>query len=349
MRQLLTKYSYSEISGFYPYRWIPFTAYQAFRSEWDELAAEFIAVKLDILDHYEEYKQLLAADFAEIALSAWRSLTASQPADRRPTPKSPIAERTAAERTGDARPIAVTIDQSTYTDPAAFSEAITSRALAKLPTPAEIEANLSADYTTALVYGEQDVAADQLAADHIHQQIDLERAAARAEQQERYAQANLFEEQTRHQVQIDRLAEEEKRIQLDAMRQAEAEHARARLQEMVSPFEAVFSSLRRRLADDARSMLESIRKNSYVRGKIAEKGRGLLDFYQLMAVHDDRQLRDLLIALKAEIGPIGDERPAGADRDVAEITGLLSQIDNLAHTAAADLTRGPSRFSFIEI
>jgi hypothetical protein len=149
---------------------------------------------------------------------------------------------------------------------------------------------------------------------------------------------------------MDRLVEDEKRIQIDAMHQAEAEHARQRLQEMASPFEAVFTALRKRIAADARAMLESIRKNTYVRGKVAEKGQALLEFYKLMAVHDDYELRNLLVTLKKEIGPIGDERPTGSpERDVQEITNLLAQIDQLAHTAAQDLTRGPSRFSLVEV
>lgn len=145
------------------------------------------------------------------------------------------------------------------------------------------------------------------------------------------------------------MEEEEKAIQIAAMRQAEAEHARQRLQQMTSPFDEVFTTLRSRLAESAREMLESIQKNGFVRGKVAEKGRGLLELYQLMAAHDDYELRDQLVALRQAIGPVGDDRPADApERSAAEISDILQQINGLAETAAQDLMEGPSRFSLVE-
>lgn len=94
------------------------------------------------------------------------------------------------------------------------------------------------------------------------------------------------------------------------------------------------------------SRLKSIQKNGYVRGKVAEKGRGLLELSQLMAVHDDYELRDRLVALRQAIGPVGDDRPANSpDRSAAEISAILQQIDSLAQTADQDLIDGHSRLS----
>ncbi|RJX17556.1 MAG: hypothetical protein C4575_13005 [Desulforudis sp.] len=81
----------------------------------------------------------------------------------------------------------------------------------------------------------------------------------------------------------------------------------------------------------------------------SEKGKRPLELYQLMAVHDDHELRDRLVALRQAIGPVGDDRPAGApERSASEISTILQQIDGLAQTAAQDLMESPSRFSLVE-
>ena len=94
----------------------------------------------------------------------------------------------------------------------------------------------------------------------------------------------------------------------------------------------------------------SIKKNGYIRGKIATQGGGLLDLYNLLAAHNDHELKNLLVDLKSEIGPVGDARTKDSpDRDPEKIVELLSEINDLAHKAAEDLTEGPSRFSFAEL
>jgi hypothetical protein len=118
---------------------------------------------------------------------------------------------------------------------------------------------------------------------------------------------------------------------------------------MTDPFEEVFAALRSQIANDCQKMLESVQKNGYVRGKIAEKGAGLLELYQLMAAHNDYELRDLLVNLKQSIGPVGNRGDDSPDRDVEAIVATLSQIVSLSRDAAQDLTKGPSRFSLVEV
>ena len=326
MRQLLKEHSY-RITGFAPYAWMPYTAYTAFLEKWTVLQERLAALRLDFTDNYQYYIDLAASDFAQIAASAWQDLSSRN----------------------KGKKLIIAIDGQQYTSQTAFEDAIVDRMLARFPSRQRITEDLHADYTTALVYGEQDVAADELVANRLRQQDTLERAEIDAQKQEKYLQAHILEREAQHQASLQRLEEEARSIQISAMRQAEAEHARQRLQQMTSPFEEVFTTLRNRLAESAREMLESIRKNGFIRGKVAEKGRGLLELYQLMAVHDDYELRDNLIALRAAIGPIGDQRPSDApERSAAEISAILEQIDGLAQTASHDLLQGPSRFSLVE-
>jgi len=315
MRQLLNEYAY-RITGFAPWRWMPYTAYSTFIEKWNRLQERLQTIRQDFIDNYQVYVDSAASDFAQIAASAWRDLS--------------------SQHTG--KNLIITIDGQDYASQANFEDAIVERALARFPSRQRIQDDLHADYATAMVYGEQDVAADELVASYLRQQQEIEWAKIRASADEAH-----------HQASLQRLEEEAKAIQISAMRQAEAEHARQRLQQMTSPFEEVFTALRNRLAESSREMLESIQKNGFVRGKVAEKGRGLLELYQLMAVHDDHELRDRLVALHQAIGPVGDDRPANTpERSAAEISVILEQIDGLAQTAAQDLMEGPSRFSLVE-
>jgi hypothetical protein len=111
----------------------------------------------------------------------------------------------------------------------------------------------------------------------------------------------------------------EKEAKIEAMWKAEIEHARAQLGEIVSPFEEVFRNLRNRFADDAAEMLESIQKNGFVRGKVAEKGRGLVELFDMWAVHNDVELRAKLIDLKKAIGPSVKDRADASERSTEEV------------------------------
>jgi hypothetical protein len=195
---------------------------------------------------------------------------------------------------------------------------------------------------TALVYGLEDMESDKARAALIKSQADAERIKNDLDVQAK-------SEQVRHAMKVNQLIEMEKEAKIEAMWKAEIEHAREQLGEIVSPFEEVFRNLRNRFADDAADMLASIQKNGFVRGKVAEKGRGLVELFDMWAVHNDAELRAKLIELKRAIGPNCKERTDDtAERSTEEVKTILQSIAELAHQSAVDLQKGPSRFSFIE-
>jgi hypothetical protein len=306
LRQVLEKLSY-DVSGFRPYRWLAWTAYNKFREEFDRLSDEFRQIKqYEILDRYDDHVDRLVEDFTKVAHASWKAIQ-GQGYD------------------------GATIDGVTYYDVDSFTDEIIRRALEKMPSREEIEKGLYVDYTTALVYGEQDSALDQLEAQRLRNQKDHEMTQARIERQEAWLK-----------VQDQELELDRKQRRLEAMRQAEMEHARQKLQEIGSPFVDIITQLRGRMAEDAESILESIKKNGYLRGKVAEKGRGLIEFYDIMAAHDDQELRQKLESLKTEIGHVSTER------NVDKISDILAEISDLAHASAQDLTE-VSQAAFVSI
>jgi len=316
MRSTLEKMSY-DVTGFRPYRWIPFTAYAAWARRWAALLERFNQEKRRILDDYDLYVEMLANDFREIAYAAWKAIS-SQGVNY------------------------AVVDGRQYGDCHDFAAAVVAHVLAKMPSRERIERELQADYQVSVLYGQAEIAADEAAAEAV-------RAQAEADRQAIYLQNAILQEQLDQASRLNRIALTERELQIEAMRQAEAEHARRRLAEMASPFEEVFAGLRQEMAEAAVEMLDSIRKNGFVRGKVAERARGLLEMFDLMAVQDDHELRARLVQLRFAIGEVGGERPAGSpERSTEEVTAALEEVRGLVHQAKKDLLAGPSRFSFVE-
>lgn len=316
MRQLIGSYTF-QITGFHPYRWLPYTAYQEFRSKWDKLVGEFAEVKADMVANHEKYVDVTADEYTKIAEDSWKSLTSGGKY------KNLIIQR------GDKKQT-LTKDE--------FISAFVSSTVAQIPSVEKIENRLTATYVTALVYGEADLAEDQLEAEEIRR-----RSKVKAEADDltvRIKQEKL--QQLTRKGQLDR---QERELKIEAMREAELENARQQLTNMVSPFMEVFNAMRERFAEDAKAIRDSIQKNGYVRGKVAEKGRGLIELFNLMAIHDDEQLRGALIDLKKSLGPISESQP----RDAEQIKDILTDIINMASDATSALTAEPTSFSYLEI
>jgi hypothetical protein len=314
MRQALDKYT-RDVKGFYPFRWLPFTAHPKWTELWNQLQDDFYAIKAEIIENRDNYVDQIAEEYARVGISAWQSIKAQGY-------KWAIVE-------------GKKMDSDTFVD------YIVEKAVALVPTIEAIEEKLQADYVTALVYGDEDVARDETNAAAIREQLDLSRAMNQIE----VSRASELARAEAWQIQA---AQREREIKIEAMLQAEAEHARAQLQSVTSPFAEIFGALRSQMAEDASDILNSIKKNGFVRGKVAERGRGLLEMFDLMATHDDKELRSKLIALRSQLGPVGTKQTDDS-RDVETISQTLTEIMQLEKQAARDLASGPSRFSALDV
>ncbi|MDD2923194.1 MAG: hypothetical protein PHQ36_12985, partial [Anaerolineales bacterium] len=292
LRQNLDKYSF-EVAGFRPFRWLPYTAYQAWRAKHDEIVAqanEFIQTQL--IDCHDQCRDQIAATYKEIAEAAWLSATTGENAKgrRAQTYKFIILyDKTSREQ--------LTLDH------AGFVSYIVAQALAQIPGVEDIMNKLRYDYTTALVYGQEDVAADEANAENIRANVKFERERAMLENQ-------FLAEKVRKQAWDNQTEQTQKEQILEAMRQAEYDHHRQQLQETVSPFVEVYRQAIGQFINHAKDMLESIQKNKHVRGKVAERGRGLLDVYNLLVLPgmgDDRMM-EYLKDLRSLLGPADDTR-----------------------------------------
>lgn len=313
-RQVLEKYT-RKVTGFYPYRWMPYTAYETFVKSWNEIQAEIYAIKAEIIAHRDEYVDVIADEYTRVAHSAWASIKAQKY-------KWAIIE---------GKPM----------DEDAFTDYIVAKAVALIPDVETIEEKLQADYVTALVYSQEDVALDEARAAEIRDGIRLNRELSQIE-------VNAAHERARSEAWQIQASQTEREIKIEAMMQAEMEHARTKLNAIASPFEEIFTTMRNEMAEAAESVLEHVQKNGFVRGKVAEKGRGLIDLYDLMCTHDDRELRNRLTALKSQLGEQGTKQN-DENRDVESIKQTLAEIIELSKSATEEIISLPTRFSLLDI
>lgn len=323
MRQALERYTY-DLTGFRPSRYMHYKVYPAWRKEWDSLLERFEAVKDELVAMHDQAVDELAEEFCQIAGEAWRASVG------------------AGEET-------IVFRGTAYGDLDEFTDAVVARALEKMPSPETIAEKLTADYRVSMLYGLDDVAKQEAYANKLREQAQIELEAARAERQAAYLDEAAAQERYDHEQRMLRLAEQEKEIAIEAMMRAEAEHAREQLAAIASPFAEIFSQMRGQIAADVEEILASIQKNGHIKGRVAERARGLVELFDLMSVQDDFELRTRLERLREQIGPVGEERSkATPPRDTAEVVKTLESIRELAHAAAVELSAGPSRFAFVE-
>jgi len=317
-RSLLDKLSY-DVSAFRPYRFIPVSAYASFRSAWDRLADRFATLRSYALSRYDDYLAEFESDFALVAEASWRSLNAQ------------------------GYYVAV-IGGRPYENLDAYKDELIRRAMLKFPTREQIANNLRIDYRTALLWGSSDDAAAELLRERARNEAEVQKAnldAARAAEYE-------AQEKLDHTLRMDRLEQQEKELKVEAMLAAEAAHIRGQLAEIASPYDEVFVELRRRIGESVVEIRDSVNKSGFVRGKVAERGRGLLEFFDLMATQDDTLLRAKLLQLKAALDKPAGGSDAVVNRSTNEVLAALNDISSLVADTADGLAAGPSRFSMID-
>ena len=291
-------------------RWLPWSRYEKFKEEWDRLTAELEEVKAEIVANLDNDRDKLAQEFTEIAHTAWKQIT------------------------GQGYEWYI-LNHKVY-DRDDFTDMVVAAAVASMPAAVRIEEDLQADYIPTILEGEEDIAADAARAAGIRDAILAQEM-----------QGRILEEEHSQQIRRHQIENMEREAKIEAFRQAEMEHLREVWKKEKSPLEQVFMHLRNEAGQAAEEILASIKKNGFVRGKVAQRAAGLLEWYQLMSITDDYKLQAKLAALKNAIGTIGDRKDAPA-RSTEEIKAILEEIGTLAHQAETDLD-SVSRFAFVEV
>jgi len=314
MRQVFEAHS-RKVAGFYPYNWMPYTAHPAFVEKWKELRDEFYQIKSDIISSRDEYVDTISEEYEKIALSAWKAMAAQ-----------------------DGGKVVVGSEEMDMED---FVSYMVEKAIALVPSVEAIEEKLHADYITALVYSEYDVAKESAEVEKVRRELS-------AAEEEAELKNRILLEELRSKTIQNNADKEERDVKIEAMRQAELEHARSQIKETVSPFVEVYKNALAECVERASDLLETVRKGGTVRGKVAEKGRGLLEFYNMMLIPEltDERMVSKLTELQRLLGETGSKDET---RDVSQIACKLEEIVKLQDVIAEEIEDGGGKFAAVEI
>ncbi len=136
MRQLLADTTF-RVTGFYPYRYMPFTAHARFVSRWQVLSTRFNAIKQSMIEGRDRVVDALASEYASMAANIFNALTAPKRAKY-------IAVHF---KNGDTRSF----------DETEFVSFIVENTVASIPTAEVIADRLTADYVVGLLYTDADI------------------------------------------------------------------------------------------------------------------------------------------------------------------------------------------------
>lgn len=305
MRNYFDRYS-SDVVGFRPYRWLHHRKFETWYAKWKEQYADFLAIKQEIIDNRDAYIADLAQYFRQIGEIAWES-----------------------QMQYSVDGIAI-LHGLPYADRESFLNAIGQVAFDVFPTVEDIQDKLIANWSPAIVYGEADVENDRLEAERLHNARVLENA-------ETQHQLVILNEEERHQAALDRAAEQERWEHVRAMRDIVAEKAQEELAKMRSPLDALINEMLESLEEDVEGILESLKANNGLKAQVANKGKTLLQTYELFGSMGNQQLLDRLSELKKAI----ESNPPTQDKVRKEnrVNAIASRLDAIRITTKLEKQR----------
>ena len=277
------------LESFKPWRWMPYTGWQTFIDRWDELQVEIDATRSEIIAHRDEFIDVVAQEWATIAEEAWDAIKARR-----------------ADANGDFAVITAT---AAFDNRAEFVDYIVGQAVRRFPSVEDIQNGFYASFRTAILLTGADIAEEEA-------------------RQEQAKTTGLQEYQQRQQMTADATHQEQvRRETLFAVRQAELEHQREVLAQTISPLQEVFEQFRAMMYKDIQAVSASIRKNGYLRGKVAQRARRLLETYnRLGAATGDLELKEALKILQDRL----NQQPADPKAGKYDTNAIQAQLDEIA-------------------
>jgi hypothetical protein len=303
MRAALKKYG-QEVTGFKPYIYIYYKAYDAFTQRWQKLHEEFMSLRQEALDSLDDWRAAFLQASAERAREAWDAIMAQNHHDER------VLIITCK--------YGVTRIFKTQEDFAAW---IVNQARSSFPSRTKVKNDLHADYKTAVLISMADIEAER-----------ARQEEAEAEQAEAIARQWEAEREQAEAQEAIKVASREAQLKMDAIYTAELEHARGQLAAVISPFEELFDNLRAQVYHHATEIAGSIRKNGFLNPQVGKRIRTLIALFEMQNATNDEGLADLLERVRQwaeatprQTGKAGKVEPA----DQTALSTLATALDNV--------------------
>ena len=298
------------------YRWVPWSAFETFDTEFQANLAELEAARTDVLDHYEAVRAEVVETFLRLANDSARRL----------------------EATG-------------HLIPEGFEEAVVRGVLDAFPTPTDLRDRLQLRYRVGVLLLGSEMLSEQrrareerraLAATEAAHRLDRQQEAA----QEREIQIELWAAEERVRRQLTDEADDRRREQevKERLRQLKLQAARERIAETMSPLEEGAKQLHAAVYEAATAIQTSLQQNQALRGASAKRARELVRWFGLMNWQSDVELEALL----AELEHLASRPTGKRKRDPGPIDDVLSDIIERCYADARELAE-PHRMGALEL
>lgn len=284
------------------------TDYEMWKEKDEEINAELAEVKQYILDHLAEWTDVRIPEvFAVIAARAWNQLKA----------------------------LHVEFDESLE----AFTYNMITSARAQMPTAEEVRANLYFTHTTDFLMNPTDVAQELADKERIEAMREAEtqviHARAAAESAKAKAEADIAWQRRQNEL-----------SKLQAMREAEIAHAKERLMEMGSPFQAVLDQVEAELYEAVQHMVSKIREHGMVRGKTKEMALNAIERYQTLRSLGGDRLHAEVESLRQALDTPGVQYSVDPGAVMVALNRLAVETMEAARRVTREVT--PGRASFVD-
>ena len=298
------------------YRWVPWSAFEAFECDFQTAQAALESARTTILDQYEAIREEVFETILRLADDSARRLIA----------------------TG-------------HVVPEGYRDVIAKGIDAAVPTPDDLRDKLTLRYRVGVVLLGSEMLAEQRRAREERSRFEAIEATARVERQQQQARARLVqeelwaeEERIRRRLQAE---EDERRREAEVkerLRSLKLEAAKERLQEALSPIEEGAQQLHAAVFEAASAIRASLRKHGTLPGGSVRRARDLTRWFRLMNWQSDQQLEALLAELESLAS-----RPAGKrKRDSGPIDQVLSEIVEICYADARAIAE-PNRMVALEL
>lgn len=300
------------------YRWIPWRAFGAFETAFNEASVKLETAKNNVLDNYDAIRAEVLDTFARLANDSAQRLLAT----------------------------GVVV-------PPDFREVLTTNVLDRLPSEHELRDRLVLRYQVGVILLGSEMLREQRLALEERQLLERtqsegnlarsrERAAEEIVQQELWT----VRESARQRLAAEREEQQREAETKDRLRQLKIEAAREKLQETLSPLQEGAAQLRAQVYESATAMHNAIVKNGYLPGATAKKARGMARWFRLMNFQSDGDLDALIADLERLATASAGKKKRSASS--TSVRAVLDDIIELCYADANSLTE-PSRLAALEI
>jgi hypothetical protein len=249
------------VLGSSEYRWIPFTAFEAFEKEFAAALSNLARAKSAVIENYDEILETLRGTFRQLATDS---------ADR----------------------LAATVKDETF-DRDEFINMTVMRAMDMIPSLAAIRDGMRIEMRPKVILLGSEMRAEQTKA----AKLELETQSAQKAQTklaiEIEAQKDIAE------IKVKTVYEDEKREQelKERIRQIKIEAAKKEMEATLSPLKECLDQLNSQIYEAAKEMAERLNDSKFVAGGTAKRARQMYRWFKLMNFTEDAEVETVLAEL----------------------------------------------------